>query len=713
MTTPRPTRGSRPSTRQTLFLFGLLFSVSVLSAVALLVPLPTALNAVPISLGEVSSEDILAPHNITYQSETLTEQQREIAASSVVVEYTPPDTNIARTQVNQLRAALTFIFSVRSDEFATSEQQLADLAALQSIHLSPEGAAQLLELSDSSWQSVQQEAITVLDQVMRSTIREDRLEDARRSVPALVSLYIPEDEAELVSELVSALVVPNSLYSETLTEEKRQAARDAVEPIIQSFKANETVVRRGHVITEIDLEALEELGLLQEQVTWKDRTSVISLVIVNVAFVALYFAQRPDLRDDSRGMLLMTVLFLVFLYGARIVAPNRTVIPYLFPVAGFGMIITALISSRAAMILSVPLSILSGYGLPDSLELILFYLFGSMFGILVLRNVQRILTFFWAGMAVWISGSAIILSFKLIDPTSDAVGILSLVGVAGFNGLAASALTIILQFILAQTIGLTTTLQLLDISRPDHPLLQLLLRNSPGTYQHSLQIANLAEQAANRIGANALLTRVGALYHDAGKARQPHFYIENQVPGSRNPHEELPALESSAIISRHVTDGVDLANKHRLPNRIKEFIREHHGTMITRYQYHTAVEAAGGDASKVNKEAYRYPGPRPQSRETALVMLADGVEARSRAERPETEEEFRALVKDVIDTRLKMGQLDDTPLTMSDLTTIIESFTTTLRGVYHPRIQYPKKDEDTQPAEGEFPEKNHDQSTDQ
>ncbi len=690
-----------------------MFSVSVLTAVALLVPLPTAPNAVPLSLGEVSSQDILAPRNITYQSETLTEQERELVANSVVIEYTRPDTNIARAQVNQLRAALTFIFSVRSDEFATSEQQLADLAALQNIHLSPESAAQLLELSDTSWQSVQQEAITVLGQVMRSTIREDQLEDARRSVPALVSLNILEDEADLVSELVSALVVPNSLYSETLTEEKRQAAKDAVEPIIQSFKTNETVVRRGHVITEVDLEALEELGLLQEEITWKDRTSVISLVIVNVTFVAMYFAQRPDLREDTRGMLLMTVMFLVFLYGVRLVAPNRTVIPYLFPVAGFGMIITALIGSRPALVLTVPLSILASFGLADPYELSLYFLFGSMFGILALRNIQRILTFFWAGMAVWIAGSAIILTFRLVDSSSDAVGILSLIGAAGFNGLAAGALTIILQFILAQTLGLTTTLQLLEISRPDHPLLQLMLRNSPGTYQHSLQIANLAEQAANRIGAKALLTRVGALYHDAGKARQPHFYIENQAPGAHNPHEELPALESSAIISRHVTDGVDLANKHRLPSRIKEFIREHHGTMITRYQYHKAVEAAGGDSSKVNKEAYRYPGPRPQSRETALVMLADGVEARSRAERPENEEEIRILVKDVVDQRLAMNQLDDTPLTMKDLTTITESFTTTLRGVYHPRIKYPKLDEDTQPSEGEFLEKNDDQSTDQ
>ena len=695
---------SSPRPQRPFLLIGLLFAVSVLSAVALLVPLPTTPNVVPLSEGEPSPQDILAPSDITYESEVLTEQQRELAADSVSPEYAPPDASVARSQVNKLRAALTFISSVRADEFASPEQKTADLAALQSIHLSPESTTQLLSLPDDGWQSVQQESIVVLEQVMRSTIREDRLEDARRSVPALVSLSLPEDQAALVSELVSAFVLPNSLYSETLTEEKHQAARDAVEPVFQSFVVNEVIVPRGHVITEVDLEALLQLNLLQQQTTWQDITSVIALVGVNFAFVALYFAQRPDLREDNRSMLLMSVLFLVFLYGARLVIPNRTVIPYLFPIAGFAMIVTALISSRAAMILTVPLSILAGYGLPNSLELIFFYMFCSMFGVLSLRNVQRILTFFWAGIAVMGSGSAVILAFRLIDPTSDAVGIFSLIAASAFHGLAAAALTILLQFVLAQTLGLTTTLQLFDISRPGHPLLQFLLRNAPGTYQHSLQIANLAEQAAKQINANTLLTRVGALYHDAGKARHPYYFIENKVPGADNPHEELPPLESSAIIIRHVTDGVALAKKYRMPRHIIDFIVEHHGTLTTSYQYNQAVEAAGGDTEKVDMKSYRYPGPRPQSSETALVMLADTAEARTRAERPETRQEIRTIVKEVIDQRLAQGQLDDTTLTLKDLNAIVESFTTTLRGVFHPRLEYPKPDEAAPLLEQPVPE---------
>lgn len=682
----------------------LLVTVSVLSAAALLVRLPTAVDVVPLSLGEVSPEDILAPVEITYQSEVLTEQARELAALGVSPEYAPPDAAIARAQVNQLRATFIFINNVRADGFATAEQKAADLAALQYIHLSPETAQEILTLPDSAWQSLQQEAISVLEQVMRSTVREDLLEDARRSVPALVSLSLPEEQAALVAELVSAFVAPNSLYSDELTEARREAAREAVEPVVRSFVANEVVVPRGHVIDKVDMEALEQLGLLQSQTTWRDRASVIALTVVNFGFVSLYFYQRPDLLRDKTSLLLIGVLFLAFLYGARLFIPNRTVIPYLFPIAAFSMLVNALISSRASMILALPLSILAGYGLNNSFELTLYYMFGSLMGVLVLRNVQRILTFFRAGVAVWAAGSLVVAAFRLVDPSADAIGMISLIGAGAFNGLASASLTIVLQFLLAQALGLTTTLQLLEISRPDHPLLQFILRNAPGTYQHSLQIANLAEQAAELIQADALLTRVGALYHDAGKARYPHFFIENQVPGAKNPHEELPPLESSSVIIRHVTDGVDLANNYRLPRRIRAFVLEHHGTLLTRYQYHQAVEAAGGDAQKVDKEAFRYPGPRPQSRETGLVMLADGVEARARAERPDTEEDVYRLIKEVIDRRVEQGQLDDTALTMHDLKVVLESFTTTLRGVYHPRIKYPESSETTQPVKDAYVE---------
>ncbi|HSG44260.1 MAG TPA: HDIG domain-containing protein, partial [Anaerolineales bacterium] len=219
--------------------------------------------------------------------------------------------------------------------------------------------------------------------------------------------------------------------------------------------------------------------------------------------------------------------------------------------------------------------------------------------------------------------------------------------------------------------------------------------------QHSLQVANLAEQAAELIGADALLTRVGALFHDVGKALNPTFFIENQAAGTANPHETLDPQQSAAVIIAHVTDGVSLARKHRIPRRIDDFILEHHGTMITRYQQSQAIEAAGGDASQVDDSKFQYPGPRPRSRETALLMLADGTEARARAVQPQGEEEIRKLVLSTIDAVQKQGQLDDTQLTFQDLRIITDAFVTILKGTHHSRIPYPKETPPTEQSASE------------
>ncbi len=677
-------------TRRNIFLLTLLFVTASLSAVALLLPLSTEANTVILNIGDVAPQDIIAPNAHSYQSEILTEEARTVAANSVAEVYAAPDANIARTQVNDLRDVLTFIETVRLDEFADIEQKTIDLAAMEHIQLNPESINLFLDMTESSWQALRVEAIIVLEQVMRSTIREDRVEEARHSVTTLVSFSLSEAHANLVTELVTPFIAPNSLYTETLTEERRQEARDLVEPVVQSFLTNETIVSRGQVVSAVDLEALEEFGLLQSQIDWKDYVSVFSLVLVCFGFIVLYIQFRNDLLEDTRGLTVIAILFLIFLFAARFLLPNRTVIPYMFPLAGFGLLVTSLFSGSAGRILALPLAVLSTFGLPYSLELTLFYTFSSVFGVLILRNSQRITNFFWAGAGISWSGVMVMLSFRLVDQNTDLLGVATLIGASQVYGLASISLAVILQFFLSQALGVTTALQLADLARPDQKLLQMILRNSPGTYQHSLQIANLSEQAAELIGANALLTRVGALYHDVGKASQPHFFIENQAPGMPNPHEGLSPQESSAIIIQHVTEGVEIAKHNRIPRQVIDFILEHHGTTITRYQYVRAVEEAGGDVDKVDINDYRYPGPRPQSVETALVMLADGCEARARAQRPQSEDLIRELVEDTIQKRQEAGQLNDTSLTLQQIGIVTESFINTLRGVYHPRIEYPE-----------------------
>jgi putative nucleotidyltransferase with HDIG domain len=296
-----------------------------------------------------------------------------------------------------------------------------------------------------------------------------------------------------------------------------------------------------------------------------------------------------------------------------------------------------------------------------------------------------------------VAGAAVLVAYLLPLAETDSMTLVRLFGLSLVNGLLVSGLSVLLQYLLAPLLGQITPLQLLELSRPDHPLLSHLMHHAPGTYQHSLQLANLAEQAAEQIGANSLLTRVGALYHDVGKTINPQYFIENQTPGQLNTHDDLDPAESAAIIISHVTYGLELARKNRLPKRIQDFIAEHHGDTITHYQWTQALKSVDGDASQLDQDFFRYPGPRPQSRETALVMLADGCEARIRSKRPETKEALREMIKDTIDKRITSGQLDQIDLTLKDFDIIVNTFTATLRGVNHPRVEYPSFDVPTRP----------------
>jgi putative nucleotidyltransferase with HDIG domain len=675
--------------RRNIGLIFLLLAVFVIILVGLMIPFITTQIDSQISSGEVASREIVAPRSLTYNSDILTEAQREAASNSIAAIYSPSDTSIARKQLESLRGTLAFITSVRADSFSSIEEKLADLAALEDIDLDQETALSILELSDSRWQAVQQEAIVVLEQVMRATIRENQLEDARENVPALVSLSLPEDQAAIVSELVFGFVAPNSLYSEVLTETARQNARESVTSVERSFVQGQTLLLKGQIISETDLEALEQFDLVKSQTRWQDLLSAGALALLTLTYFLIYFSRNPSLTEDLRGLTVIFILFTVFLIGGRFIVNNQSVIPYIYPIAAFSLVVASLFGTQTALVFTLPLTILFTYDTPNAFELSLYNLVGSYTGVFALGTARRITSFFWAAALIAFSEVMVIIAFRLAQPNVDYLSIAALIGIALVNGIASSSLAVLLQYILAQILGMTTALQLMEISRPDHPLLQFILRNAPGTYQHSLQVANLAEQAAENIGADTLLTRVGAIYHDAGKAINPYFFIENQLPGNTNPHDNLSPISSSHTIISHVPDGIELARKYRLPRRIQDFIGEHHGTMITRYQYAKAVDAAGGDEGLVDKSQFGYPGPRPRSRETAILMLADGSEARVRAERPPDENALRKVIKSVIEQRLSSGQLDETDLTLRDLDQLIDSFTTTLRGIYHPRLEYP------------------------
>jgi putative nucleotidyltransferase with HDIG domain len=643
-----------------------------------------------LEIGDVTSQDILAPYSRSYISDIETERARLSAGESIPTIYDLPDSQTVRAQLEELNATLHFINAVRVDEFATREQKMDDLGNLEHIRLDEDIAEKLIELPDAEWKEIEVEAVTVLEQVMRSEIREARLGEVRRTIPALIGISLSEGQAELVAYLVSAFVAPNTMPNSELTEAARQQARDAVKPVTKTYSAGETIIRRGAVVTGLHLEALEQFGLLKPPEPWK--SFVINTLLIGLlgAVFTLYAYQiHRELITNVSMAATISALFVINTIGIQFMIPERAVLPYLFPGAALSILLTVLFSPGMGMVTALVVGALAGFLAPRGLELALYVTLSSALAVLVIRKAERLGSFLWAGIIAAFGSILVIVIFRIPDPTTDLIGKGTLLGASLASGLLSASIAFVLLLGIGALLGITTNLQLIELSRPDHPLLQQLLNTAPGTYQHSLQVANLSEQAARAIGANPVLMRVGCLYHDVGKSLRPQFFIENQLPG-QNVHEQLDPATSAHVIISHVPDGVELARQHRLPESIQAFIREHHGTLVTSFQYQKAVEAAGWNEDAVDMADFTYPGPRPRSKETALLMLADGVEARARAEAPQSREEIDTLIRWVIEDRLSKGQLARADLTLKDLDTIRETFGKTLRNIYHPRIKYPE-----------------------
>ncbi len=669
----------------------LILVISCLLAFACLV-LPDILSdqSESVRIGQVAPQEITAPYSITFESKVFTDQARNEAAAAVEPIFLPADPSIAKAQLETLNNALYFFTSVRNDKFSTQQQKLNDMRSAEKLTLKDEAYQAILDLTDEDWQAITTEANRVLELVLRDSIRNDQIGRTRSNLPAVIDFGFKSDQTQLITLIVSPLIVPTSLFSEEQTQQAREAARNNVEPITRQIMAGEVLVRRGQIIDDADLESLNVFGLGEP----KNRRNLLItsgiLVAVCGLICATYYNRRRKFEAlmEIRTIVMLAVFFLIFLALARFLVLDRTVIPWLYPVAAFGLTVAIVLRVETGMLMSMLLAILIVFGHPRDMELALFYILPTFAGIFVIGRARRISSFIGTGAVVSLVGIAMVLIFRIGDSFTDWMGLASLIASALLNGLAAGTLTILFEYIFSFVLDIPTALQLMDISRPDHPLMQHVLQTMPGSYQHSLQVSNLAEQAAEAIGADRLLVRVGALYHDVGKSVNPGFFVENQVRDSVNPHDDISPEVAAATIIKHVTDGVAIAKRYRLPSRVIDFIREHHGTMITRYQYGKARSSAQ-NPDEVDPEMFRYPGPAPRSKETAILMLADGTEARSRAENARTDEEILEAINAVINSCKDAGQFDNTDLTLKDLSTIRDSFFKTLQRSYHPRIQYP------------------------
>lgn len=668
-------------------LSGLLF-VLVVSGILVFQFLP--MDRVILDEGDVSDSDIRAPHEITYVSQILTEEARARAEAAVRDIYDPPDARVARQQVTKVRQILDYVDSVRQDSYARPEQQRQWIEGIPDLSLSAAVIDQILSLPEEDWQAVRAETISVVDQAMREEIRGSQLDQARRRVSTLVGLELSEVEAGIVSDLARDLIKSNSFYNAEKTNEAKRLARESVQPVSRTIAEGEIILREGDIVTPLDVEALSALGLRQAGIEWQGVVGTVIFVLLIAIVLGLYlFRFQQEYWVRWPRMLLLLLLLVLFILAAKLMVSDQAILSYLLPTAALSMLLTVLLGPQLAITVTVLFSMVVGFMAGGSLELAVYALVGGLIASLSLCRVERLNAFLWAGVYVALANLAVILAFRLPNQDYDAVRLLTLAGFSLVNGGLSASLTLAGFYLLGTLFNITTSLQLMELARPTHPLLRQLLLKAPGTYHHTILVSNMAEEAAGRIGADALLARVGAYYHDIGKTIRPYFFVDNQVEGV-NVHERLDPRTSAQIVISHVKDGLDLAKRHRLPRKIRDFIPQHHGTSLATYFYQQARESEGDE---VNEEDFRYPGPKPQTKETAIVMLADICEAAVRAERPASIEEIEELVREIIGSKVLAGQLDECDLTLRDLDEIRNAFVNILQGVFHPRIKYPEEAE--------------------
>lgn len=672
--------------------------VVVLSAVFAvdIVPEPVSLR-----VGEVAPTDIVAPRALTFTSQVQTEAARQAAREAVPPQYDYTPENAAAVAAERAAEYARRIAPIEAAFAASSSPEERDqiLAGVLAEELSEAARLTLQKLTPERWAAVRDEAGRVLDSVERSELRDTEVAAVRARLAGRM-VGLSSAEAQLAAELIGPLLVPNSSYSEELTNQARDRAAEAVDPVVVSIQRGEILVRRGEPIDEVAFEKIAAFGLDEPRLDLARLAGYVFLAIIAVVPLLLWFWRFRPTYWHRTNVLVLVALLLVVTAAALQVTAGRAILPFFVPTAAAAILTTILVDAWAATVLTIVLAVIAGGVSGGSQELASYVLLGGLAGILAIRRGDRLHDFVQAGLAVFVVNVIVVSTFALLGER-DLRGILELWAASGLAA-GGSAIAAAGSFaVLGNLFGITTVFQLLELANPSQPLLRRLLLETPGTYHHSIMVGNLAERAAEAIGADPLLARVAAYYHDIGKLKNPAAFIENQA-GGENIHDQLPPEESARLLKAHVADGIDLAYQYRLPKTLIAFIPQHHGTALMSYFYakarelaaapHGGLETAEGRraAEAVDERRFRHAGPKPQSREAAILMLADSVEASVRSLTSRDEATIRAMVNRIIEERLTDGQFDECDLTLRDIERIREAFVSQLLGMYHQRIAYPQ-----------------------
>jgi len=683
-------RGRRLNALVRLALFGLALIILSVASVAI----DWGNGRIVVEEGDAADQTIKAPETITFDSQLRTQEARQAAWEDPANVAYVNDASVRPEQVAAIDTFLGRIEELRNDTRMTEQAKIAAIGDLLN-GLSDDDARDILSLSDTAWERVRAESRRLVDVTLANRLLQEDVARTKEELPRRVSALLSNEEQPVAAAIARPFIRANVFEDEEQTAKNREAAAQAVEPVTVQLLSGQAIVRDGDIVTKYDIEKLEHVGLLTQGPEPSERLGRAGLMaILSVVLVGYLFRfHRPIWQ--GRQLLLISIVVLGPILMGRIVLPHDE-IQYMFPIAASAMLLAVLLEFQIAVAISALLAMYLGVIADLSFELVVIYFLAAAAGSFVIWRADRTITFVWAGIAVGVTTFAVAVCFAAATDSLESAGGLELLVESVVSGALSASLTFLSFSLLGSIFGITTHLQLLELAHPNQPLLYRLAREAPGTYHHSIVVSNLAESGVEIVGGDPLFARVAVLYHDIGKIVRPTFFIENQA-NLENPHDLLDSRVSARVIIDHVTDGVRLAKKARLPQSMIDIIQQHHGTSLIRYFYVQSVEA-GED---VTEDEFRYPGPKPQTKEAGVVMLADSIEAAVRAaagngrlasekaENTEGLETLTGIVNRIIAERLDDGQLNECDLTLREIEMIRRTFVQILEGIYHPRVEYP------------------------
>lgn len=660
---------------------------------------PESLN---LDLFSVSDKTIYAP--ATVEDQQATESKKQAAEDAVEDQYT-----LKKGYTDNRLDLITSIFDsigevkkdAEKDKKSPSEKSLVKSVKnklTQDVNesVSEDAIKSLLHANNEDFSFVRDSVITAVNTVMSSEIPSEKLAEAKDKVAKeLKSASVPSKYLAAATEIGKYAVIPNYVFDPKATDEKRQEASDSVQPV--QIKQGQVLVEENDLIDREVYRKLELTGLLNNSNLLKPISGLLLMIGLFIATLVYYFEkQQQELKLKNKSLLLFSIITTLILVIMEVVSLFQKIeytnIGYLVPIAAGAILIRLLLNERLAILGSIILAIcgsmMFNQGVTGTFNYVIgiYYLISSISGILFLGKHNARSKILQAGLFVSFINMIIVLSLLLIQNTALSpveIGTLMLMGVV--SGLASSVLIIGLMPFFETGFGILSTMRLIELSNPNHPLLRKILTETPGTYHHSVMVANLSEAACEAVGANGLLARVGAYYHDLGKTKRPQYFIENQM-NMDNPHDKLSPQLSKNIIIAHTTDGANMLRSYKFPKELVDIAEQHHGTSLLKFFYYKAKEK--GD--QITEKEFRYPGPKPQSKEAAIISVADSVEAAVRSMHNPNPERIEKLVRGIISDKLQDGQFSECDLTFRELDTIAKTLCATLKGIFHSRIEYPE-----------------------